>query len=133
MEHKKFTFSKEERLCSKVLIDDLFAKGKSFYKYPFKVIFKKLTADTTIPAKVLIVVPKRNIKKAVDRIRIKRLMREAYRKNKYILSDESNEKNELFVIGFIYTQKSILEFQEIERKIILILQSIKKQDEVSVI
>lgn len=132
MEQRKYTFSKNERLCSKILIDDLFSKGDSFFKYPFKVIYKKVSPDEELIAKILISVPKRIFKRAVDRIKLKRLIREAYRKNKYILTDTSKTNPSVFIIGFVYTQKSILSYQEIERKIILILQSIKKQDEVSV-
>lgn len=127
---RKYTFKKEERLNSKVVIDDLFADSKSFFKFPFKVLYKKVEGDSNLIAKILITVPKRNIKKAVDRNRIKRLIRESYRRNKYILENSSELNTQIFIIGFIYTQKSILSFQEIERKLILILQTIKKQDEV---
>jgi len=131
VENKRFTFSKDERLHSKVLIEDLFANGKSFFNYPFKVIVTHTLSEKLPGVKVLISVSKRNFKKAVDRNQIKRLIREAYRKNKFLLTESANEKMLIIHIAFIYTAKSILSYQEIERKIILILQTIKNQNEVS--
>lgn len=131
MEQKRFTFSKNERLHSKVLIEDLFANGDSFFKYPFKVIVKKTQPENETQIRILISVPKRTIKKAVDRNKIKRLIREAYRLNKNIIYEQLGEQSCLLDIAFIYTAKSILSYQEIERKIILILQTIKNQNEVS--
>lgn len=131
MEHKKFTFSKEERLHSKILIEDLFANSDSFFKYPFKVLVKKTATEKDPLVRVLISVPKRTFKKAVDRNKIKRIIKEAYRQNKSIVYATQNTESHFLDIAFIYTAKSILSCQEIERKIILILQTIKSQDEVS--
>ena len=131
MAHKRFTFSKDERLHSKIFIEDLFANGDSFFKYPFKVLVKKIVAEQEPIAKVLISVPKRTFKKAVDRNKIKRLIKEAYRQNKSIIYSMQNAESLFLHIAFVYTAKSILSYQEIERKIILILQIIKNHDEVS--
>jgi len=131
VEGRRFTFSKEERLSSKVLIEDLFAKGDSFFKYPFKVIVKKSSSENESIVRILISVPKRMFKKAVDRNKLKRLIREAYRLNKNILYDNMHEETHFLDIAFVYTAKSILSYSEIERKIILILQTIKNKNEVS--
>ena len=132
MGSRKFTFGKVERLNSKIQIGELFTKGDSFFKYPFKVIVHR-SIETEIPlVSILITVPKRNFKKAVDRNRIKRLIREAYRLNKHIIYEHLGQNNIRLNLAFIYTAKSILSYQEIERKIILILQTIKKHDAVSV-
>jgi ribonuclease P protein component len=125
-----YTFSKDERLNSKVSIEELFKKGNSFFKYPFKVIYGKALSEEKFIIKLLISVPKRTFKKAVDRNSIKRLIREAYRLNKHILYDSEKIGPSSMNIALIYNAKSILSYQEIERKIILILQTIKKQDEV---
>jgi len=127
-----YTFSKNERLNSKVYIEELFKKGDSFFKYPFKVIYGKATAEEKFIVKLLITVPKRTHKKAVDRNKIKRLIREAYRLNKHILYDIENTAHNSINLALIYNAKSILSYQEIERKIILILQTIIKQDEIPV-
>ncbi len=126
----KQTFAKQERLYEKKLMHQLFKGGKSFFVFPFKVYYVVLDKAAPYPAKVLISVPKRNFKRAVDRNRIKRLVREAYRKNKAILlSHENGEKNQTgtYLIGLIYTPKVHMDYAEIERKIILILQQLQKK------
>jgi ribonuclease P protein component len=78
----KATYSKIERLKSKILIDSLFNEGKSITVFPLRLIFLKTVFDERIVAKCGVSVGKRNFKKAVDRNRVKRLVREAYRLNK---------------------------------------------------
>jgi len=129
---KTNSFSKEETLSSKIEIEALFKEGNSFFKYPFKVLHKDELSKDKFVVKLLITVPKRNFKLAVDRNRIKRLIREAYRLNKQIIYDKIKDDSKNLNLAFIYTPRTILSFQEIERKIILILHTIKKKDEVSV-
>lgn len=117
------TFTKTERLTSKIEIDSLFGIGKSFNIAPFKVIWKEST-DSSVPVKIVISIPKRLFKRAVDRNRLKRLTREAYRKNKHMLYDNLGNKN--FFLMLIFTSKSIIEYNEMEEKIILILQRLSK-------
>lgn len=78
-----FSFSKKKHLCSKLVIDSLFAKGDKFLVYPLRVVYSVSPADYVLedvePVRVLFVVPKRFYKHAVDRNRYKRLLREAYR------------------------------------------------------
>jgi ribonuclease P protein component len=130
----KETFKKEERLSEKKLIESLFKDGKTFYKFPFKVFYYKLEEAEAYPAKVLISVSKRNFKRAVDRNHIKRLVREAYRKNKNILCEASNTENcrTTWVIGLIHTGNVIPEYEEVEKKIILILQELLKNEQAAV-
>lgn len=104
----KYTFTKAERLCSKSEIEELFTKGSHFYLYPFKVVYE-LRQEHGV--KVLFSVPKRNFKRAVDRNRIKRLMREGYRLNKII-----PESSGLHII-FVYTQKVQPEFIQVSKAI----------------
>lgn len=123
------TFIKSERLHEKKLIQKLFDEGESFYKYPFKVFYLNVKNKDAVKAKVLVSVSKRLFKKAVERNRIKRIIREAYRKNKYLLSDNKfNENGQILLIGFIYTGKKLPEYQETEEKIILILQELVKHE-----
>lgn len=128
----KQTFKKEERLHEKKLIGTLFKEGKSFYKFPFKVVYLKLEEAQAYPAKVLISVSKHNFKRAVDRNRIKRLIREAYRKNKHLLPGEnadSEVSRTTWVIGLIHRGNVIPEYEEVEKKIILILQELMKNEQ----
>lgn len=114
------TFTKSERLCSKVIIDDVFETGKTIVGSSFKLIWKKANRFNEEPVQILISVPKRNFKKAVDRNKIKRRVREIYRKNKIILSQAI--KAETYYIMLIYTGKNIIEYKEAEGKIIKLLE-----------
>ena len=123
------TFKKEERLHEKKIIKELFEKGFNFYVSPFKVLYIDTDFDGKYPAKVLISVPGKNFKKAVDRNRIKRLMREAYRKNKHILYNALGNSSKKIAIALLYTGKVMISYSEVEPKIILILQRLVKENE----
>lgn len=124
----KQTLKKEERLHSKKLISELFKTGESFFVYPFRVLFLEVGIKDQYPLQLLISVSKRNYKKAVDRNKIKRLIRESYRKNKTALVQSRSTRDNQLLIGLIYTGKTILPYPEIERKIILILQHLIEQN-----
>lgn len=117
----KQTFKKSERLCSKTLIETLFKQGKSFLEYPFKVLYLPTivtaTDDVSYPAKVLFTVPKRQFKKAVQRNKLKRLMREGYRKNKYQLYETLSHNNLEITLAYVYVAKETMPYTEIEKKI----------------
>ena|SRR5690606_30069285 len=117
----KFTFRKEERLKKEKNIQELFSKGSSFYLFPFKVIFMA-NPDQDVPFhQILISVAKRNFKKAVDRNKLKRHIRESYRLQKAILPHSPK-----IIIGFIYTHKEILHWEEIAKKTLMALKKIPK-------
>lgn len=118
------TFNKGERLSGIIEIENLFKKGKSFNSPPFKVIWME-TSRGSVPAKIVISVPKRSFKKAVDRNRIKRLTRETYRKNKQLLYE--NLENRKIHLMFIFTSKNLIEYKEMDEKIILALERLNKQ------
>lgn len=120
------TFKKEERLCSKKSIDFLFANGKSFYLNPFKIKWIYQDCNTNYPAQILIVVPKRYFKKAHERNKLKRQIREAYRLNKSILYDSLETKEKQISLAIIYNGKEIFSYNLIVEKIILILQRLKQ-------
>ncbi|WP_317039302.1 ribonuclease P protein component [Roseivirga sp. 4D4] len=122
----KYTFPKSERLHSKKLIKELFEKGSSFYLYPYKVIY--LPQDDIESNQVLISVSKKKFKKAVTRNLIKRKIKEAYRLNKHLLTDESQALPKL-LIGYIYTGKDILPYQTIEGKLKKSLLRLKKESQ----
>lgn len=118
------TFTKAERLCSKVLIDKLIEKGNTFQCFPFKMIWLEIQ-EGIAPAQIVISVPKRNFKRAVDRNKLKRRIREAYRKNKTILYEQLNNKKILLML--VYTAKIITDHKEIEEKLILGLEQLNKK------
>lgn len=78
----KFTFNKKEKLKSEKLITQLFVQGQSVVTYPLRLVYMPMTFGDGSVLKAGVSVSKRNFKRAVDRNRIKRLMREAYRLQK---------------------------------------------------
>jgi ribonuclease P protein component len=119
------TFPSSEKLKSKILIDILFAEGISIKKFPIKLIYLPIKNPAIETNKTGVSVPKRNFKKAVDRIYLKRLMREAFRKNKYLVDSNLNHK---YALMFIYTANKKYEFQEITDCFIQLLKKLKERD-----
>jgi ribonuclease P protein component len=120
-----YTLKKEERLCNKKLIDGLFHNGSSFLCYPFKATWQYSEPATEFPAQVLFAVSKKKFKRAVDRNRLKRMMREAYRLNKHDLLYQylgAAGKNIVFSIGFI--GKELVPFQFTEKKMVKLLKQL---------
>lgn len=115
---RRYTFPKEEHLCRKKLIEELFGKqGSSFGVYPLRMVWIKSGAPTTVPPQVLISVSKRTFKRAVDRSRIKRLIREAYRLNKYRLLEQPGG-HQVALLGIIFTGKEKSPLALVEKKLI---------------
>ncbi len=117
------TFTKSERLSSKAAIDKLFETGNSFHSAPFKIYWME-TIESKSPAQIVISVPKRLFKKSVDRNRLKRLIREGYRKNKNLFYEKLENKKVLLM--FIFSSTTMIEYKEMEEKIIIALQRLSK-------
>ncbi|MBK6284708.1 MAG: ribonuclease P protein component [Draconibacterium sp.] len=111
-----FSFHKNERLCSKKVIDKLFIEGKSVFVYPVKIVYLETLLPEKNKVQAAFTVGKRNFKRAVKRNLIKRRMREAYRLNKQKFYDELGEKQ--LAVFFIYTAKTISDYKQIETAII---------------
>ncbi|WPR73909.1 ribonuclease P protein component [Algoriphagus sp. NG3] len=115
-----YRLPKSERLHADKLIKELFNEGSSFFLYPFKVQFlvKNETGNGT--SQVLFSVSKKKIKKAVGRNFVKRRIREAYRLNKYLIPSTAPTMS----IGFVYVSSELMEFSEIQTKLILALKKL---------
>lgn len=114
-----YTFRKEERLCSRKHLDLLFKNGSSFLLYPFRVSYLFIDQPADVPAQVVINVPKKRYKRAVDRNLLKRRIREAYRLNKenqLYLPLPTDKGLLLFSIQFVGKDKYAFPF--IEKKLI---------------
>lgn len=114
------TFSRHERLKSRKLIGRLFKDGHSYVAYPLRVLW--LPADETAqaavgfgdaPAQLAISVPKRAFKSAVERNRLKRRIREAYRLNKSAWYEKLNAGDQRIALMLVYIAKEELPFDDI--------------------
>lgn len=107
----KSTLGKQERLKSRKQIAALFEDGASVKVFPLKMTFLITAQQSEFPVRAAFSVPKRNFKKATDRNRIKRLMKEAYRKDKNILY-ESLTSTLILMITYLGTTEPTYEFIE---------------------
>jgi ribonuclease P protein component len=111
---KRFGLPKSERLKSRKQIDALFAGGKSFAQAPIRVSYQLMPSAEKGGLQIGVTASKRNFKKAVDRNRIKRLLREAYRlqKEDVLLQLKTSQKSG--IVFFIYIDKTIVSFVTIK-------------------
>ena len=122
VDNNQFSFKKSERLNSKRLIDALFSGGnKSLSAYPLRVVYMPLDKEQADPVAILVSVSKRHFKRAVQRNRVKRQIREAYRKNKHVLwsvlekSGVAGGYNGM-ILAFIWQSDKLLVSSQVESK-----------------
>lgn len=127
VEGQRFTFKKDERVTGNKRIETLFASGHSFLAYPFRVVFYEYEAVALPSVSVLVSIPKKRLKKAVARNRMKRLTREAYRLNKYQLLDNYSADNQRIDIAFIYIKDELSDYVVVEKSMRKALREISNQ------
>ena len=122
-----YTFKKEERLCSKKLLEKLFHNGSSFLLYPYRIVWLAEKLPAEVPVQVVISVPKRRFKKAVDRNLIKRRIREIYRLNKaeFLYSYFTGSEKQL-LLAIHYVGKDIPEYAFMDKKLKLAIEQLRK-------
>ncbi|MCR9286629.1 ribonuclease P protein component [Saprospiraceae bacterium] len=111
-----FTFKKEEKLKSHILIEQMFQrKGQSFGLFPLRLIYLEMeNTKNEFPIQFTLSVPKRAFSKAVDRNRIRRMIRETWRLNKHRLYEKLEDENRHFAFMVLYTAKEPFEYDKIE-------------------
>jgi ribonuclease P protein component len=125
---KQFTLGKEERLKSRKQIENLFDKGKSFVVARFR-IYYIINSEVPIQRgesglKFGVGVSAKNFKKAVDRNRIKRLTREAWRLQKNDIKEKVGETQRQLNVFFIYTGKELPDFTTVKDKVAIALKKL---------
>lgn len=120
-----FTLTKEERVSGKRLIDALFTGGnsRSTVSFPLRLVYMQVEKDDP-PAQILVSVSKRYFKKAVKRNRVKRQIREAYRKNKHLLPRQQGKG---IVMAFIWLDDRLRSSEEVERRVVKLLQGLSER------
>lgn len=125
---ERFTLSKEERICSKKLINELFTgNGRSMTAFPLRVVFMKRTiVDDQPRAAMLVSVPKRYFKHAVDRNRVKRQVREAFRRNKSIITQNLTDDHDAVAMAFVWLTNEKNPSSEVENRMVRLLTRISE-------
>lgn len=117
----KNTFPKSERLCGDQVIDRLYKEGRRFVVWPIRVTYMPIT---DAPSEVLVWAPKSLFKRAVDRNRLRRQMREAYRLNKQVLL--SADKH--YHLALNYIDKEMQDYKTINKAMLKILKRLVSEE-----
>lgn len=126
---QSYTFKKAERLCSKNLINNLFAKGNRVTtQFPFRILWQVVAQPQwEFPAQVMISVSKRNFAAATNRNRIKRQLRELYRLNKHILYQQLDKQELRIILAINYQAKELLTSEQLKPAFEKTLQKLMSQ------
>jgi len=127
-EKHTYSLGPDERLKSRKLIEQLFKEGKTFSVFPLRIYFVvEPIANKKLPMANLqfgVGVSTKNFKKAVDRNRVKRLIREAYRLQKNELKNKLKLKKMHMNLFFIFTGKELPSYDLVYEKLTIALQKL---------
>lgn len=123
------TLGKEYKLCSKIIIDQLFEKGTVVKQFPFRLLYLEPSKEFKMnkPFQLVIAVPKRNVRKAHDRNRLKRILKELIRKNKEDLEHVLLSKQKQLALFVLYSEKVEIETTILENKLKKVFQQLINQ------
>jgi ribonuclease P protein component len=125
MAGKRFGFGRKEKLKSRKQIEDLFLNGKSFSVFPLRVTYQFSPSETS-NVQVGVTAGKKYFKRAVDRNRMKRLIREAYRLQKADLTELLKQSKRSASIFFMYTGKELATFVPVKEAMTKCLERLQK-------
>ena len=123
----EFSYGREEKLKGRKLLEALFKEGKSFTIFPLKVFYLVPEKPLDFYVNAGVGASSRNFKKAVDRNRVKRLLREAYRTEKLPLHVFLQQHNLQVAVFILYIDKILPEYKAVKTKMPIVLQRLIKQ------
>ena len=106
---------KEYKLCSHVIIEDVFATGDLIKSYPFVARIKLTKLPKQVPFQLVFSAPKRTFRKAYQRNKVKRLCKEAFRLNKYELESALTDSNKQLALFLVFTSRDKITFDVLEK------------------
>ena len=120
---------KSQRIYLKKAVQSLFEEGKGFSLYPFRVVVHLYDAENQEDAlpRILVSVSKKRFHHAIKRNRVKRLIRECWRKNKAELMKLCQSHNKTLDVAFVYNATVILKYNEIEEKMKKVVERLTQQ------
>lgn len=128
MDECRNTLSKPERLNSRKAVQTLFdGNSRSCSVFPLRAVYRLVEEKENCPVSILVSVSKRRFKHAVDRNRVKRQIREAYRRNKHRLSAKLAERHTSMHLAFIYLGNELRPYEELVGKLTDMLDRITER------
>lgn len=119
---------KAEKLCSHTAVGLLFTSGKSEFAYPLRLVWRQTNERTFgAPAQFMITVPKKKLRKAVERVRMRRLIRESYRLNRELLLPALEKSGKRVDMAFIYLSDSLSDYGRVEQRMQKLLASVAEK------
>lgn len=120
---------KYDKLCSHTAVDEMFDAGKGVIAYPLRAVFRIYSPDERRRSgcKFLITIPKKKIRHAVDRVLLRRRVREAYRLNRHVVHDVCHANSLCIDVAFIYLSTSVKDYAKIESRMCELLGKIEAE------
>ncbi|MFP5039651.1 ribonuclease P protein component [Parasediminibacterium sp. JCM 36343] len=119
-----YTFNKQEKLKSRKLLEALFANGKTFLVFPVKVLYMVVEEPLDFPVKVGVGASSKKFKRAMDRNRIKRLLRENYRLQKQPLHHFTTAHNKQVAVFLMYIDKALPDNKLLQKKMPMLIDKL---------
>jgi len=123
---KKRALRKGQRISGVKRMEHLFAHGKSFISYPLRVVYVVRSSRDDYPISVMVSVPKKKLKSAVARNRMKRLVREAFRQNSHLLDIATFPHEQSLDIAFVYLKDELCDYATIQKAVLKALSEIAR-------
>ena len=127
---KQFTLNKQQRIKSRKAIEQLFSEGKRFTVNPFRVFYLFPGEIPNLQLSICnlqfgVGVSTKNFKHAVDRNRVKRVTREAWRLQKNTIEEILEAKQKSLHVFLVYTGKELPVYADVFAKVTVILKKLR--------